>query len=1054
MNSLMKFSAAAIAEKLRLPIPTPEQQAIIESDPHGCALVIAGAGSGKTATMASRVVWLLANGHASPHDILGLTFTRKAAGELSERVALRIRQLVASNVVKLDFDVFSEPVISTYNSYASSIYRDFAARIGWDADARVLSEASAWSLARGILTTGSRPELAKLDSSVDTIIEAVLKLSRDMMENSVDADELRAFAAEFTETASRLEPGPRYEYLSVFDYTDRVAQLPILIDLALEYQARKRARGFVEFSDQVALALRIIRGSETVRTDIAGRHPFVLLDEYQDTSVGQSLLLSELFRESSVMAVGDPHQAIYGWRGASASNLTSYRDHFRAGEDYSLSVSWRNGIDILAAANAIAAPLNTELEAKPAHKQIAITKLVQKPTATNYPVQGTILPSTSDEVEAVADFLESHLRPGAEVSEAWTPPSAAILLRKRKFQSLYCAELSRRGIPFHVLGIGGLLGDPAVADLYCAMSVATNPTAGPELVRLLGGAHWNVGVSDIYELSRYSRNLSNAFLSDKAADVFHQSVVAADDASIVDALDNLRFEKETTIRDKTGSFYKVDLSDSSIERMKSAAEFFSDLRTRVHLPLLDFIRYTAESLKLDIEVVANPDRSSRASLDAFNELALAYLAVADSPTVDGFVRWVREAERRENLSPRSDPPEPGTVQILTIHASKGLEWDVVAVPGFVTKTLPSEARDRASGWFSVGALPFEFRDDHEDLAKITWRGVTERKDMLDKIEAFSDDCKALHELEERRLAYVAVTRARDHLLVTGAIWQGENTTPVAPSPYYSDMAGACLHVALPGDDFAGERPEESDRRLVHWPADPLGGRRERVEQAAAAVASATGEPREAALIERLIAQRDAGAVAVPMGVRISASRFAEWSKETDGATKAPSRPVPTQPYRAARRGTVFHAWVERRTYDPDAQTIDLPEDERLSDEQLVALQEKFLTSRWGKLIPEFREIEIIMPIGEHVVVCKIDAVFRDGDNWTVVDWKTGAVPTEEEIADKAMQLVLYRRALIAWGAGTIDADNVTAAFYYVAKDKTIEFTAAELNALEERLGIL
>ena len=144
------ISAAEIAETLGLPLPTAQQQAVIEA-PLRPAIVVAGAGSGKTETMANRVVWLLANGHVRVPEILGLTFTRKAAGELAARIRKRIEQLVASGLTDVKFDPFEAPEVATYNSFANAIFRENALLIGREQESAVLSV----SVAPGSAPVGS-----------------------------------------------------------------------------------------------------------------------------------------------------------------------------------------------------------------------------------------------------------------------------------------------------------------------------------------------------------------------------------------------------------------------------------------------------------------------------------------------------------------------------------------------------------------------------------------------------------------------------------------------------------------------------------------------------------------------------------------------------------------------------------------------------------------------------------------------------------------------------------------------------------------------------------
>jgi DNA helicase-2/ATP-dependent DNA helicase PcrA len=166
------FSATDIQQALRLHAPTPEQVAVIEAPPEGVYRVIAGAGSGKTETMAMRVVWLVANGHVSAKEVLGLTFTRKAAAELGQRIGSRLQALHRAGVGP-DTDEFERPTVSTYNSFAARLYREHASLLGLDHDATVLSEASAWGLARTVVIRSELGELAEWDLSVNEITRMV-----------------------------------------------------------------------------------------------------------------------------------------------------------------------------------------------------------------------------------------------------------------------------------------------------------------------------------------------------------------------------------------------------------------------------------------------------------------------------------------------------------------------------------------------------------------------------------------------------------------------------------------------------------------------------------------------------------------------------------------------------------------------------------------------------------------------------------------------------------------------------------------------------------------
>ncbi|RIJ22843.1 ATP-dependent helicase, partial [Clavibacter michiganensis subsp. insidiosus] len=321
------ISAQRIAETLGLPSPTEQQRRVIES-PLEPGLVVAGAGSGKTETMASRVVWLLANGLVGIEEILGLTFTRKAAGELGVRIRARIEQLQQAELAAVPADAFATPTVQTYNAFANGIFRDSATLIGREAESVVLTEASAWQLARRLVVESTDPRLLELGRGVDPITQAVISLSRAMSENVADPAEVVRLAGSFTGLAELPFGSARIRKAPAADAVAAVGALPPLVDLAVRFQEEKTRLGLVESSDQVAFALAICERVPQVVAEHRKRFRVVLLDEYQDTSVVQTRLLATLFGGTPVMAVGDPHQSIYGWRGASAANLARFGADF------------------------------------------------------------------------------------------------------------------------------------------------------------------------------------------------------------------------------------------------------------------------------------------------------------------------------------------------------------------------------------------------------------------------------------------------------------------------------------------------------------------------------------------------------------------------------------------------------------------------------------------------------------------------------------------------------------------------------------------------------
>ncbi|MGI9823870.1 UvrD-helicase domain-containing protein [Agromyces sp. Marseille-Q5079] len=1115
MTPPQAISAAEIATRLGLHLPTPEQQAVIEADPRGASIVVAGAGSGKTETMANRVVWLLANGHVGVAEVLGLTFTRKAAGELAERVRERVAQLVAEGIADLEIDPLESASVSTYHSFASAIYREHAMRIGREPDATVLGEASAWLLARSVVSASADPRLIELDASLDKVTAATLALSRALAENVADSRDVRAFARDFLGMRGLPIEAPRKrtDFDSFVDALGVVDALPPLLDLADAYAAAKRERGYVEFSDQVALALQICAEHSEVVAEHRERSRTVLLDEYQDTSVVQTRLLATLFEGHAVMAVGDPDQSIYGWRGASAANLARFDRDFGQGRAavYHLSTSWRNPRVVLDAANTLIAPLDAGIPKAP---------LAPSPFAGAGRLEVDWSETIEGEADRVARWFASNLARGSK--------SGALLCRTFANVEVFTTALRAHGVPVHVLGLAGLLDQPVIADLVCTLRVLHDPTAGSELVRVLGGARWRIGPADLAGLRAVAawlvdRDLARRRLDDEVRRELRASTAAEESPSIVDALDFV-----LTAPDDHRAL--AGISETGLARLRRAGSQLQALRRRAGLGLIDFVHLVQQELLLDIEAAANADQPlGRPSLEAFDELLAGFAEDSEHPTLGAFLGWLTEAEQRDRLSPRQDEPEPGAVQVLSIHGSKGLEWDAVAVPRMVEDEIPSKPRS-SKGWLAFGELPNEFKGDHEELPELGWRGVQSQREFDEAVKAFAQENREGHAEEERRLAYVAVTRTRSDLLLSGSWWSTQKTARPA-SPFLRELAvaGVVDPATLPTVPEHEENPRSSAAERVEWPLDPLGVRRAGVERAAEAVRAAARRPSGSGIGPQLASEltllieerrrRQAGPGPTPIPSRIPASRFKDYLDDPEAVAAQLRRPMPQRPYRATRLGTLFHDWVEHRStgeaaaagvddglfafhdgFDPgieegfildavadgapaggppadgasvqvdaagtqDAGTQDAAADTDdaeaagtiaptrssrvLADrERLQALRATFEASEWGDRRPIAVEIELHLPIEEHVFVCKLDAVYEvpaDGElaargiRYQVVDWKTGRAPRNaRDLELKQTQLALYRLAYAAWSG--VPVEQIDAVFYFVEDDRTIRPT--------------
>ena len=1116
-----------LARLLRLPEPTPEQAAVIAA-PLGPLAVIAGAGSGKSETMAARLVWLVANGMVRPDRVLGLTFTRKAAAEFADRVRSRLERLRRSGLEETGAagprsadsapagsteteDPFSgDPVIGTYHAYAGRLVSDNALREGLEPSMRLITPALSWQLGAGIVAAYDGP-MDEITWTPQTVTAAVLELAGDLAEHLREAGDVTAVGAWLDAELEAL-PGRVPAAVRRIIATQRAREQ--LLPLVERYAAAKAAREVLDHGDQVALAARIASRHPEVGAGERARYQVVLLDEYQDTSHAQLALLRSLFGGGHpVTAVGDPCQSIYGWRGASAGNLRRFTVDFPVvarvrpvGASASsgpapvlvLSTSFRNSAQVLEASAAIQEELRYEAPDVP--------RLVSGPDRSE---RGTVvcalLDTVLDEAEWVASQVAALLtaEPGcAPDRRAWPdqrragvrPSDIAVLCRKRSQFVPLRRAIEGREIPVEVVGLGGLLVVPEVQDVVATLRVLHDAGASDALARLLTGPRWRIGPRDLVALGRRARALVRGE-GDGRPPRGHQD--GADGQDPADAADALA-EAVTDLTAESGSLVEAldDLGDpvaysaAGYARMHALAGELRRLRAHVGRPLADLAAEAERVLGLDIEVAARPGAdpvAARADLDAFTDVAAAFTGEGAEPTLGAFLAYLAAAQQEEFGLETGRVGESDSVKLLTVHAAKGLQWPAVFVPGLAvgerSQVFPARPRTSTRWTDNARLIPFSLRGDAGDLPEL--HGLD-----APSLAAFTDACAARDLAEERRLMYVATTRAAFWLGCSGYWWGEGGTSRLGPSPFLEEVrasGAAQVSAWAPAPEPDAENPLLAEVETADWPRTAAGRHYEAVRQAAAMVEAAAREParedpdelaalsaedralvvawrRDADLLLAERAQRRGdGATQVALPGRLSVSSLVSLARDPAELARQVRRPMPRPPARQARRGTAFHRWLEQRYGQQllidDSVLFGSDDDDAAGHREegdLAELRARFERSEWADRWPQAVEVPFETLIGDRLVRGRIDAVFtdpRDG-GFDVVDWKTGSPPrSEAERHAVSVQLAAYR---LAWSAlAGVPVAAVRAAFYYVGHDQTVRpadlLDEAGLAALIEQI---
>ncbi|MFI9270497.1 ATP-dependent DNA helicase [Kitasatospora sp. NPDC052896] len=1023
-----------------LGIPFNREQMLAIGAPLEPAVIVAGAGSGKTTVMAARVVWLVGSGAVRPEEVLGLTFTNKAAAELAERVRTALAR-VGAPWESSQPEAGGEPEIATYHAFAGRLLKEHGLRIGIEPDVRLLADATRFQLAARVLRSARGP-FPHLRDTFSTLVAELTALDGELAEHLVEPELLRAFDQRLLDELATAKLS-NAELRAVPEAARGRQELLRLVE---EYRRRKSAAGLMDFGDQIAACARLAIERPEVGRLLRAQYKVVLLDEYQDTSVAQRLLLSGLFGTGGhpVTAVGDPCQAIYGWRGASVANLDDFPEHFpradgTAAARLSLSENRRSGGRLLAFANRLAAPLRAR------HEGVEALRPAPGAELDGF-ARVALLPTHAEEVGWLADSIAHLVRTGT------APGRIAVLCRGgAAFPDLHAALVARE-VPVEVVGLGGLLQLPEVADLVAVCEVLQDPTANAALVRLLIGPRWRIGPRDLALLGRRAAELVRTARPDDT-DPLAAAVAETDPTEVVSLSDALETFLDAAQPDE------LPFSPEARVRFARCAREIRELRRSLAEPLMDVLHRVLAVTGLEVELSASPQALAarrRETLHGFLDVAAGFADLDGDPGLAAFLAFLRAAQEYDSGLDSSLPGGEDTVKVLTAHKSKGLEWDVVAVPGLVRGAFPS-SRTRERWTSRRHVLPHELRGDAATLPAVPgWTGKG--------LGAFREALQEQTATEELRLGYVAFTRPRSLLLASGHWWGPSQKTVRGPSDFLEELRA---HAERPGcgevEHWAGPplegavNPALEQAMETRWPL-PLDPAAQLTRRRVAEVVSRrlAGEPppepeRLAPEEQRQVDSWDRDLTAllgelersrrtvreVPVPASLSASQLMRLAADPDGFAHELARPLPRPPRPEARRGVRLHAWIQSRftplaLFEPDA----LPgaEEVDIADEHdLAQLKEAFLRGPYAGRTPYRVEAPVQLLLGGRVVRGRIDAVYRERDDdsgspatvrYELVDWKTG----RQETADP-LQLAIYR---VAWAEQQgVPLEQVTAAFCFI-----------------------
>ncbi len=698
----------------------------------GPLLIVAGAGTGKTTVLTRRYAYLLREKGLKTDQILALTFTEKAAGEMEDRVL----QLLPNGT----YDFW----ISTFHGFCQRILEEKGLEIGLPHRFKLLTDTDGWLMLKRRMEDLPLDHYRPLGNPQKFLGALLSHVSRAKDEN-VSPEDYQRFALEAVLDGD-----------SEFVESER-KRLQELADLAFFYRKVMRDEGALDFGDLIQETLRLLRERPAVLKELRQRFPYVLVDEFQDTNWAQYELIKLLtggdwgadrgsrgadgegvydenivashdprpapcaLRPANLTVVGDDDQAIYKFRGASLANILQFRDDYPDAKTVYLTDNYRSKQEILDLA------YNFIIQNNPNRLEVKLESTGLSKRLTAFRSQGggiRVLWYTSIEAEAhgVAEQI-ANLK-AEDASLTWN--DIAILVRSNDGAEPFVDALDHAGIPFRFYALRGLYAKPVVLDIINTLTLLIRREDGPALWRVLHMPTVDISASDAARLSFYADEKKGIGLWQACRDVVVIPEMSEEGKRLVSGV---------------------------ISKLEKLAE---DAKRERPLKVLQFV---LDQFGILSYILSLPEREKVEGIDFLNGFAnrmKRYEANTAGPNLKGFLDELRaEIESGEEGALKANPDDgPELVKILTIHASKGLEFKHVFIVSMVDQRFPTRRRS--------DPIPLP-----EGLVK---ERLTEGDAHLE---------------EERRLFYVAVTRAKDSVTFTGADDYGGSRAK-KPSPFLTE----------------------------------------------------------------------------------------------------------------------------------------------------------------------------------------------------------------------------------------------------------------------------
>jgi DNA helicase-2/ATP-dependent DNA helicase PcrA len=969
----------------------------------GPLLIIAGAGTGKTTVITERIKWLIQNQSVKPENILALTFTEKAAMEMEQRVDI---------VLPLGYN---RTWIMTFHGFCERVLRQDASQIGLDPGFSILTEADAQLFIKKNLAEFGlnyyRPR-----SNPTKFIGGLVKHFSRLKDEDISPDDYLAWAQK---PHAEEIPASKSTSGQVIEVSDGEKYLE-LARVYKKYEELKVKNSVMDFADLITNTLRLFRERPNVLKSYQKQFPYLLLDEFQDTNYAQNhmaimLAHGEADLAANITAVADDDQSIYRWRGAAVYNVLDFKKHFPDAEIITLTQNYRSDQRILDQSYQLVQNNNPDrLEVR---AQIDKRLVSELPAEKNWPKPLQLI--WADKVEGEVDqvveqiklmvkenplegpkdtFVKDNASGSSDPDESAEGPlrysDIAILIRANNQADPFTQGLSQAGIPFQFLGPGKLFRQPEIRELVAYLKFLTNFADNQLLYKVLSMAAFGLSGRDLGWIISQAKLIN---------------------LSLFEMIEMFLTNIET---------YQHQMESETVVRLNQFVEMVHRHLTRINKSgpgeiLYYFLQDTGllknmqdPQSEYQVRVVEN--------ISAFFNMIKAYEVNNPESNLFDFVEYI-DFLIQTGESPRAmetDWTQQDAVNILTVHSSKGLEFKVVFIVNLVDLRFPSM--------------------DRSDQIPVPEALVREPMPKIDP-----------HIGEERRLFYVAMTRAKNKLYLTGAKFYHEGKRAKKLSPFVMEALGDPLEPYLLGQESVAQPRLFDLSKFAPVVEEPV----------------LTPAVKRSYKVNYLSYSHTETFRTCPLHYKL------------DYILKVPKLPSAPLTF-----GTAIHTTLQNvyglimteqlpKELDPVLEQamqlykknwspvgFESKDQEREYRDQGEKILTNFFTADLGREFKVLKlEEEFNFSLSNDLRIGgRIDRIDELSDGrFEIIDYKTGQVPEIKELekGSKGLQLCIYALAATHPQVLGLKLDQLVLSFYYLEENKkiSIEKTAADLDKAQEEI---